>query len=92
MGLQTTPIKIAALLKGVLLPLVLAAGGYDASIAAEDAPLAMRVGIANSMMLVPLVLLVIGIICMIFLYNLPKDKVVQMQKEIDERKAAEAAL
>lgn len=91
MGLQNTPIKIAATIKGVLLPLVLAASGYDASIVPENAPMAMKVGIANSMMVVPLVLLVLGIITMIFLYNLSKDKVVQMQKEIDERKAAVTA-
>ncbi len=91
MGLQNTPIKVSSTLKGILLPLVLAASGYDASIAAENAPLAMRVGIANTMMIVPCAFLVLGAICMLFLYNLPKEKVVQLQKEIDERKAAAAA-
>ncbi len=89
MGLQNTPIKISSMLKGVLLPLVLAASGYDASIAAENAPLAMKAGIANTMMIVPCAFLVVGAICMLFLYNLPKEKVIEMQKEIDERKAVE---
>ena len=91
MGLQNTPIKISSMLKGVLLPLVLAASGYDATIAAENAPLAMKVGIANTMFIVPCAFLVLGIFAMVFLYNLPKSRIVEMQKEIDERKAAEEA-
>lgn len=90
MGLQNTPIKISSTLKGILLPLVLAASGYDATIAAEAAPIAMKQGIANTMMVVPCAFLVVGAICMLFLYNLPKEKVIQLQAEIDERKAAEA--
>lgn len=91
MGLQNIPIKIASLLKGVILPAALAMGGFSAQIAAEQASESVRVAIANTLLVIPGGLLLIGALVMIFLYKLPKDKVEQMQKEIDERKASEEA-
>ncbi len=89
MGLMNIPIKIASLLKGAILPMALAIGGFSAQIAAEDASESVRVCIANTLLIIPATLLLLGAVVMIFLYRLSKDKVEQMQKEIDERKATE---
>ena len=91
MGLQNIPIKIASLLKGIILPAALAIGGFSAQIATEDASESVRIWIANTLMGIPAILLLLGALVMIFLYRLPKEKVEKMQAEIDERKAAEEA-
>lgn len=91
MGLINLPIKIASFLKGIILPAALAVGGFSAAVAAEAAPEAMRVAIADALLTIPGALLVFGALVMIFLYRLPKERVVQMQQEIEEKKAAEEA-
>ena len=66
-------------------------GGFSAAIAAEDASESVRVCIANTLLIIPAAFLLFGAAVMIFLYRLPKERVEQLQKEIDERKAAEEA-
>ena len=89
MGLTNVPIKIASLLKSVVLPAALAMSGFSESVAVEDATVAMREGIANTLLIMPAAMLLVGALVLIFLYRLPKSKVEAMQKEIDERKLAE---
>ena len=89
MGLSIVPLNIASMLKGVILPAALAVGGFSATIAAEEASVAMREGIANALLIVPAVMLFLGALVLTFLYHLSKDKVTQMQKEIDQRKLVE---
>ena len=91
MGLMNIPIKIASMLKGIILPAALAIGGFSAQIAAEEASESVRICIANTLLVIPAALLLIGAVVMILLYRLPKEKVEQMQQEIDERKAMEEA-
>ncbi len=91
MGLTNIPIKIVSFLKGIILPAALAMGGFSAAIAAEDASESVRVCIANTLLIIPAAFLLFGAAVMIFLYRLPKERVEQLQKEIDERKAAEEA-
>ncbi len=90
MGLTIVPLNIASMLKGIILPIVLAAGGFSAAVAAEEASEAMRKGIANTLMVVPAVMLFLGAFVLVFSYRLTKDRVAQMQKEIDEKKLMEA--
>ena len=85
MGLTIVPLNIASMLKGIILPAALAVGGFSAKIAAEDASPLMREGIANALLIVPAAMLILGALVLIFLYRLTKEKVTQMQKEIDER-------
>lgn len=89
MGLTNVPIKIASLLKSVVLPAALALSGFSESVAVEDATDAMRAGIANTLLVMPAAMLLVGAVVLIFLYRLPKSRVEAMQKEIDERKLAE---
>ena len=91
MGLANIPIKLASLLKSVVLPAALALSGFSAAVAVEDTTEVMRKGIANTMLTMPAAMLLVGAIVLIFLYRLPKSKVEQMQKEIDEKKASEEA-
>ena len=91
MGLMNIPIKIASMLKGIILPAALAIGGFSAQIAAEEASESVRICIANTLLVIPAALLLVGAVVMILLYRLPKEKVEQMQQEIDERKAMEEA-
>lgn len=91
MGLTNIPLKVGSTLKGVILPAALAVGGFSASITPADAPESMRVAIANTLLVIPAALLIVGALILLFLFRLPKSKLEQMQKEIEERKAAEMA-
>ena len=86
MGLSIIPLNIASMLKGIILPAALAVGGFSAEIAAENASESMRAGITSALLVVPAVLLLLGALVLIFLFRLSKDRVTQMQKELDERK------
>lgn len=90
MGLTNIPLKAASTLKGIILPAALAAGGFSAKIAVEAAPESMKLAIANTLLVIPAALLIVGALVLLFLFRLSKDKLEQMQKEIEERKAAEA--
>lgn len=91
MGLTNIPIKVASTLKSVVLPAALALSGFSASVAVEETTDVMRNGIANTLLVLPAAMLVVGALVLIFLYRLPKKRVEQMQKEIDAKKALEAS-
>ena len=89
MGLQNIPLKIASTTKSAILAGCLAAGGFSASIAVEDATIGMKQSICTALMVVPAVVLIIGDIVLLVGYRLSKEKLENMQKEIEERKAKE---
>ena len=91
MGLTNVPIKIASMLKSVVLPAALALSGFSAAVEVENTTDTMRVGIANTLLVLPAAMLILGAIVLVFLYRLPKSRVEEMQKEIDERNAQETA-
>ncbi len=86
MGLSIIPLNIASMLKGIILPAALAAGGFSAAVAAEEASETMRAGIANALLVVPAAILLLGALVLIFLFRLSRAKVMEMQRELDERK------
>ena len=89
MGLSNIPLKLASTLKSAVLAACLAIGGFSASIAVEDATVQMKESICLALLVVPAVLLIVGALVIIFCFRLPKSRLVEMQKEIDARKAAE---
>jgi len=89
MGLTNIPLKVSATLKNVILTACLAVGGFSASIAAENATIAMKESICMAMMVVPAVLLIVGAVVLLVGFRLPKSRLEQMQQEIEARKAAE---
>lgn len=91
MGLTNIPLKVASTLKSVILTACLAVGGFSASIAVEDATVAMKEAICMALMVVPAILLIVGALVLLFGFRLPKSRLEEMQKEIEERKAAEEA-
>ena len=72
-----------------LLAACLAIGGFSATIAVEDASVAMKESICLALMVIPAVLLIIGDAVLLIGFRLPKSRVEQMEKEIEERKKAE---
>ena len=91
MGLQNIPLKAASTLKSAVLAACLAIGGFSAAIAVEDASVEMKEAICLSLMVIPAVLLIVGALVLLVGFRLPKSRVEQMEKEIEERKRAEEA-
>ncbi len=89
MGLSNIPLKVGSTLKSAVLTACLAVGGFNAKIPVEQASVAMKESIVLAMLVVPAALLILGAVLLAVGFRLPKDRVIKMQKEIDERKAAE---
>ncbi|MCI8674763.1 MAG: MFS transporter [Lachnospiraceae bacterium] len=92
MGLQNIPLKTASTLKSALLAACLAIGGFSATIAVEDASVAMKESICLALMVIPAILLIIGAVVLLIGFRLPKSRVEQMEREIEERKKAEESV
>lgn len=91
MGLQNIPLKVASTTKSALLAACLAIGGFSAKIAVEDATVAMKESICLAMLVIPAVLLIVGALVLLVGFRLPKDRLEQMEKEIEAKKAKEEA-
>lgn len=91
MGLQNIPLKAASTVKSAVLAACLAIGGFSAAIAVEDASVEMKEAICLALMVIPAILLIVGAVVLLVGFRLPKSKVEQMEKEIEERKKAEEA-
>lgn len=86
MGLGNVPLKVALVLRGLLINGILAAAGFSAKIAVADATVAVKSAIANTLMLVPGIALIFGAVILIFGFKLSKEQVKQMSIEIAQRK------
>lgn len=91
MGLQNLPLKIGGTLKTFIMAGALASGGFNAKINPADTPLVMKQAICNALLTIPAVILVASAIALFIGYKLTKEKVTDMQKEIDLKKAEEMA-
>lgn len=89
MGLQNIPLKVGSTLKSVILTACLAVGGFSATIPENEATVAMKEAICLALMVVPAALLIVGAVLLLVGFRLPKSKLEQMEKEIEERKLAE---
>ncbi|MDO5401108.1 MAG: MFS transporter [Eubacteriales bacterium] len=98
MGLQNVPLKVAVMIKSVILNACLALAGYDAfktlineGVAALDfsyvaqLPASLQRGICASFCLWPAVFLLIGFFLLKFGYKLTNERIEQYQAEIDAR-------
>jgi len=84
MSLINFPIKVAILVRSVIITGVLAGAGYVANMKAT--PILVE-SIKNGLTLVPAVIMLVALIFIIFLYKITPQKQAQMQKEIAARKA-----
>ena len=98
MGLQTVPLKVAIILRGVVLNAALAAVGYiapklengavvnaDVAYNFATATDSAKQGIASPFTLIPAIFLIAGGLIFMFGYKLSKEKVLQYQNEINAR-------
>ena len=85
MGLQNLPLKVANLVKAVVITACLAAVHFDAQIDPAAATGALKAGVCLPFMVVPAVALIIGALLLIFCFRLTKEDVVRYQAEIDRR-------
>lgn len=86
MGLGNVPIKVALIVRGLIINGVLIAAGFSAQMSAESATLAVREAIANIFLFIPGIGLIIGGLLIVFGFKLNKEKVEKMSKEIEQRK------
>ena len=86
MGLTNIPMKVGTLLRGVVLAVSFQIMGYQAGV---DPTLAVKNGICNTYVGVPLVCTLIGLVTLLFGYKLTKPMLEEAKAEIEARKAAQ---
>lgn len=82
-GLTNLPIKLATIVKSVVLSALLVAVGYDASLGATPQ---LRSGLINAFSLVNCVIPLLGFLSLKFLYKLTPDVMAKCREEIKMRK------
>lgn len=83
MSLFSFPIKMAILLRGLIITAVLAAGSYVAGM--EGTPELIN-ALKNGFTLIPAVFLFLSLLCILFLYRITPESLKDMQAEIAARK------
>ena len=89
MGLQNIPLKISSTLKSAVLAACLAVGGFSADIPVESTTTVMKESICLALLVVPAILLLVGAAVLAFGYHLTKEKLEEMQRDIESAKAEE---
>ncbi|MCL2631826.1 MAG: MFS transporter [Coriobacteriia bacterium] len=89
MGSQTIPLKIGLMLRGILVPLILAISGFDPNIAPADAGVDIKNGIITMFLRLPAIGGAIYGAILLFGFRLTRERVNEMQNEINEREAAQ---
>lgn len=83
MGLVEFPVKIAGILKNLLLTAVLLTSGY---VAGEAPTMALKSALQNAYALIPGCIPIMGAVLLKFAYKLTPEKIEQCKKDIEERK------
>ena len=90
MGSQTIPMKIGLMLRGILVPLILGLVGFDPNVTAANASMELKQGIITMFLRLPAIGTLLSGIILLFFFRLTKERVAELQKEINERDAAKA--
>lgn len=85
MSLLNFPVKIAILLRSIIITFILAGAGYAANM---EPTAALVSGIKNGMTLIPALFMIVSLLCIAFLYKITPASQEKMQKEISEKKSA----
>lgn len=85
MGLMNISLKAAIISRGTVIPLVLGLAGFDASIDPAAATEAVKQAVLTVNMLIPGIFALIGGLVLFVAYKLTRDKVAELQSEIDAR-------
>ncbi|KPU46202.1 putative symporter YjmB [Oxobacter pfennigii] len=91
MASMTFALKLSYIARGTLVPAVLAMVGFSAAISPEQATETLKNGILAAFLLIPGVALLLSGSLIYIGYKLTRDKVQELQAEIDARKAAAQA-
>ena len=86
MGLTNIPMKVGTLLRGVVLAVSFQIIGYQAGV---DPTPAVKSGICNTYVGVPLICILIGLVTLLFGYKLTKPMLEEAKAAIEARKAAQ---
>ncbi|QSX07553.1 MFS transporter [Alkalibacter rhizosphaerae] len=90
MGLMTLSLKVAIISRGTIIPFILATAGFVATADPATASKELTDAVINVFVLIPGIFALISGAIMVFGYRLTSDKLEVYEKEIAERKAAEA--
>ena len=74
MGLLTVPIKFGIVMRGILISVALAIGGFSADIDPASASASVQRGICIGFMVIPAVVVIVGALVLQFGYRLGQDK------------------
>lgn len=88
MGLMTVSLKLAVISRGTVIPFVLAAVGFTPEADPMTASLALKTAVINVFLFIPGIFALIAGVILALGYNLTRERVVEMQNEINQRKAS----
>lgn len=86
MGLMNISLKTAIISRGTVIPLALALAGFDATILPEAATEAVKQAVLSVNFLIPGITAIVSSLILFLGYKLTRDKVEELQVEIDARK------
>lgn len=87
MGLMNLALKTAVISRGTIIPFVLSTAGFVAGIKPQEATMALKNAVVNVFVFIPGIFAVVSGIVLAVGYKLTKDKLIEMQNEINQRKA-----
>lgn len=93
MGLMTLSLKTAVISRGTIIPFVLSAAGFVAGVDPATASMAIKNAVVNVFVFIPGLFALASALILAFGYKLTKEKLIELQNEINQRKAeAEGAV
>ncbi|KPU42575.1 putative symporter YjmB [Oxobacter pfennigii] len=90
MGLMTLSLKTAIISRGTIIPIVLAASGFVATADPSTASPELKNAVNNVFLLIPGIFAAVSCVIMAVGYKLSREKLAELQAEIDSRKGQPA--
>ncbi|KYO64633.1 MFS transporter [Thermovenabulum gondwanense] len=87
MGLMNLSLKTAIISRGTIIPFVLSTAGFVSGIKPQEATMALKNAVVNVFVFIPGVFALVSGIILAVGYKLTREKLVEMQNEINQRKA-----
>ncbi len=88
MGIQNLPLKIGVMGRSIIISLALGGSGFVGGMSQSQVTPKILNAITNALMTIPAIALILGAILILVGFRITKEKVIQYQKEIDERENA----
>jgi len=91
MGLMTLSLKTAVISRGTIIPFVLSAAGFVAGVDPATASMAIKNAVVNVFVFIPGIFALASALILAFGYKLTKERLIELQNEINMRKAEAGA-